>query len=285
MHILFFLFIMLISYLCGSVCSAIIVSRLFGLPDPRSEGSKNPGATNVLRLAGKKYASIVLLADILKGLIPVVFARLLGADLMTVSFACFFAVLGHIYPVFFGFKGGKGVATALGALLGLNLLLGILVLATWIVVARFSRYSSLASIISTAFAPFYAIVLVGYVEALPPLFFITIFILYQHRDNISRLIDGTEPKVGIKKHEIAEIIDEAITSSAEGAPLPKTSSSPKSASDRPAKPTQVKPQEAKKPEDKKAQGKKPEPKKAPHPKSVAKKSTSKTPVVKPKKSS
>src|SRR3990167_6490130 len=116
--------LMTISYTIGSVCSAVIVSRIYHLPDPKQNGSNNPGATNVLRLAGKKYAIIVLIADGLKGFLPVFVAHLWNVSLVTQSYLCFAVTLGHIYPIFFRFKGGKGVATAVGALWGLNLLLG-----------------------------------------------------------------------------------------------------------------------------------------------------------------
>ncbi len=192
-----FLFLLntLVAYLVGSICSAVIVCRLFDLPDPRLEGSKNPGATNVLRLAGKQYAAIVLLADIIKGVLPVLLAKSLGAGPIILGFTCFAAVIGHMYPLYFKFKGGKGVATAIGALLGFHFLLGVLVIATWLVIANFSRYSSLASIISMGLAPFYSLYSVGNLNAFLPLMFIALFILYKHRDNVTRLIDGKEPKV------------------------------------------------------------------------------------------
>lgn len=192
---LLFLFTVIIGYLVGSVCSAVIVSRLFSLPDPCVEGSKNPGATNVMRLAGKKYALIVLVADMLKGLLPVLFAKMLGADVIIQSFTCLAAVLGHMYPVFFKFKGGKGVATTIGALLGLHFILGVVVIATWLLVANFGRYSSLASLVAILLAPFYSLFALGDMNAFIPLLGIAVFVLYQHRNNITRLIDGTEPKI------------------------------------------------------------------------------------------
>ena len=192
-----FLFNVVVGYLVGSICSAVIVCRLFNLPDPRLKGSKNPGATNVLRLAGKQYAAIVLFADMLKGLLPVLLAQLLNAGPVIIGFTCFAAVLGHMYPIFFDFKGGKGVATAIGALLGFHFVLGVLVIATWLVVANFSRHASLASIVSMILAPFYSLFAIGSIIAFPPLMCIAIAILYQHRDNITRLIDGTEPKINL----------------------------------------------------------------------------------------
>jgi glycerol-3-phosphate acyltransferase PlsY len=195
---LIFVFDVTVAYLMGSLSSAIIVSRLFGLPDPRTEGSKNPGATNVLRLAGNKYAGIVLIADMLKGLLPVLLAKWIGADEMTLGFTCFAAVIGHIYPIFFQFKGGKGVATALGSFFALHLIMGAVILATWLTIVNFSRYSSLASIAAITFAPFYSLFVFGNANAFFPLALITIFVLYQHRENISRLMVGEEPKISFK---------------------------------------------------------------------------------------
>jgi|GEM_PF-86534 len=194
-----FVFCVVVAYLVGSICSAIIVCRLFDLPDPRKEGSKNPGATNVLRLAGKQYAIIVLLADMMKGLLPVLLARALDASPIVVGFTCLAAVIGHMYPIFFEFKGGKGVATAIGALLGFHFILGVLVIATWLLVARITRYSSVASMTSITFAPFYSLYAVGNVSAFLPLAIIAVFILYQHRENITRLQDGTESKINFSK--------------------------------------------------------------------------------------
>ncbi|KTC86162.1 MULTISPECIES: glycerol-3-phosphate 1-O-acyltransferase PlsY [Legionella] len=210
MAVLVFIFFVALGYLSGSVCSAVIVSRLFSLPDPRISGSQNPGATNVLRLAGKKYAAMVLIADMLKGLLPVLLAKIFDAEPITISFTCLAAVLGHMYPVFFGFHGGKGVATAIGALLGLHFILGVIVIATWLLVANFTRYSSLASIISMALAPLYALLTIGRLDIFPPLFFIALFVLYKHRNNITRLIDGDEPKIKFKRSNLDEEIIAAI---------------------------------------------------------------------------
>lgn len=201
---LIFLAFIIAGYLVGSVCSAVIVSQLFALPDPRIEGSLNPGATNVLRLAGKKYAALVLLFDVFKGLLPVLLAIALGAGIIVASFAGLAAVIGHIYPIFFKFKGGKGVATALGVLFGLNFLLGTFATATWILVANFSRYSSLASIVTIIFAPFYSIYALGSVNAFIPLASITFIVLYKHRTNINRLLNGTESKLNFRKKKISE---------------------------------------------------------------------------------
>lgn len=206
-----FVLLMVIGYLSGSLCSAVIVSRLFGLPDPRTAGSANPGATNVLRLSGKKYALMVLVADMLKGLLPVLLAKTLHASPTTIGFTCFAAVLGHMYPVFFGFKGGKGVATALGAFLGLDFILGVVVIATWLLVINFSRYSSLASIIAIVLAPIYSFIFGNHLTTIPPLIFITMFILYKHGDNITRLMDGQEPKINLDKNTLQEELSAALS--------------------------------------------------------------------------
>lgn len=192
---LFFLLSVVIGYIVGSFCSAVIVCRIFALPDPRLEGSKNPGATNVLRVAGKRYATMVLFADMLKGFLPVLVVNLLSGNAAVVGFTAFAAVLGHMYPAFFEFKGGKGVATALGALLALNIILGSMVIATWLLVANFTRYSSIASIVSMSFAPFYSLFIFRHINAFLPLMLISLFVLYKHRHNVGRLLDGAEPKI------------------------------------------------------------------------------------------
>lgn len=207
-----FLFIlcMVVAYLVGSICSAVIVCNLFDLPDPRTSGSKNPGATNVLRLAGKQYALVVLIGDMLKGLLPVLFAKLIGAGPITIAFTCLAAVLGHIYPVFFSFKGGKGVATAMGALLGFHFILGVVVIATWLLVANFSRYSSFASITAIILAPFYSLFAINGLDGFLAIFFLSLFILYQHKENISRLIDGTETKINFGTKTQNDVIVEKM---------------------------------------------------------------------------
>lgn len=198
----------IIGYLIGSVCSAIIVCRIFSLPDPRTEGSNNPGATNVLRIGGPKCAIIVLVADMLKGFLPVILFKLIGADDTTLGFVCVATVFGHMFPVFFQFKGGKGVATALGAMIGLNWLLGALVVATWLAVAVISRYSSLAAVTALVLAPFYSIIVTHNVDAFVPLAIIAMFVVYKHHANITRLIDGREPKISFKRNKIDDNINE-----------------------------------------------------------------------------
>lgn len=185
------------SYLLGSVSAAILVCRLRGLPDPRTTGSGNPGATNVLRVGGKSAAALTLLGDALKGLLPVLVARLIGLDASTVALVAIAAFLGHLYPVFFDFKGGKGVATALGALLAIDLTAGLLALLIWLAVSLAFRRSSLAALVTFALAP---ILLLMEAEPVAAAAFVMIGIglFYTHRGNIQRLLDGTEPKIGDK---------------------------------------------------------------------------------------
>ncbi len=189
-------FLILTAYLFGSVCSAIIICKLFGLPDPRQHGSNNPGATNVLRLAGKKYALLVLFLDMLKGFLPVLLGRLLDVDTTLLSFIALFSILGHVYPVFFQFQGGKGVATTLGALLGFKLFLGLGVVFTWLLVAGITRYSSLSSLIAITLAPIYTWFVTGNLGASLGIALISVIIIMQHRKNIGRLLQGKEPKIG-----------------------------------------------------------------------------------------
>jgi len=193
----------------GSICSAVIVCRLFNLPDPREGGSKNPGATNVLRLAGKQYAAIVLLVDFIKGLLPVLLASYLEASPQVISFTVLAAVLGHVYPIFFDYRGGKGVATAMGALMGYQFIVGVMVAVTWLLVVKFTRYSSLASLISITLSPLYSLLLIHTLSTFPALFFLAVLILYKHRNNIIRLMDGTEPKVFVKDNVIQQIMQES----------------------------------------------------------------------------
>lgn len=191
--------VIIIGYLFGSISSAVIVSHIFNLPDPRTEGSKNPGATNILRLSGKKYAAIVLVFDILKGTIPVLFAKIMPISELAITYTCLAAVLGHMFPVFFSFHGGKGVATAIGGLLALQFILGIMVIAIWILVAQITRYSSAASLLSMTAMPLLALWTTENVSLFTPLFFITLFIYYKHRENITRLLDGNESKISFTK--------------------------------------------------------------------------------------
>jgi len=197
-----------LAYLVGSLSFAVIVSRLMGLKDPRSYGSHNPGATNVLRSGNKKAAVATLLLDGLKGWLPVVLVKWFGKDygledgtMAAVAFAAFF---GHLFPVFFKFQGGKGVATAAGALLGIDWLLGLATLATWLIIAYFTRYSSVASMASAAFAPvFYLLGDRGpwYAErsVLLAIFMIGLLLVIRHRENINKLVLGKESKLKFGK--------------------------------------------------------------------------------------
>lgn len=185
-----------IAYLAGSISTAIIVCRLMGLPDPRAEGSRNPGATNVLRFGGKKAAAITLVGDLLKGLLPVLLARLAGVDDTGLALTALAAFLGHLYPVFFGFEGGKGVATAFGVILGLSYPVALAALATWLLMAFAVRISSLSALTAAALTPLY-----GWLFKLPGGYIVAVLIMvvllvWRHRSNIRHLLAGTEDKIG-----------------------------------------------------------------------------------------
>lgn len=188
----------LLSYLIGSVSSAIIVCKLMRLPDPRTQGSRNPGATNVLRIGGKKAAIITLLGDVLKGLLPVLVAKWYGFDSVVIALIAFVAFLGHLYPIFFRFEGGKGVATALGCLLALNWPAGLCWLMTWGIIAFVFRYSSLASLTASLLAPFYIWVFTGNLLWVNTITWISLILIIRHHDNITKLIRGEESKIGKK---------------------------------------------------------------------------------------
>lgn len=183
-------------YLLGSVATAVLVSRALGASDPRSGGSGNPGATNVLRLAGRRAAALTLAGDVAKGVAPVLAARALDQPSGLVALVGLAAFLGHLYPVFFGFRGGKGVATALGALLGMAPLLGAAVLATWLVVAGVSRYSSLAALAASVLAPVYAWVVSGDPGVVGAVSAMTVLLVWRHRANVRRLLAGEEGRIG-----------------------------------------------------------------------------------------
>ena len=180
------------AYLIGSLSSAIILCKLAGLPDPRSEGSGNPGATNVLRIGGKKLAATVLFIDVVKGVLPVTIVSLVGFDLAWITATAFAVFLGHLYPVFFQFKGGKGVATALGGFLALSPLLGGAILLSWLFVFIISRISSLSAIIAASLAPLYSMWLIHSLEARWIIFVMTTMLLIRHKSNIKRLLSGEE---------------------------------------------------------------------------------------------
>ena len=186
----------LAAYCLGSISFAMVVSRLMRLPDPRTYGSKNPGATNVLR-TGKTLAAVLTLAgDAGKGWLAVWLASLVGAEVALAGVAVF---LGHLFPVFYRFKGGKGVATAAGVLFGFDPWLGLGTLVTWLVIAAFFRYSSLASLVAALFAPFYAWWLFGLAPVFPAAATIALLVIWRHRQNIARLLAGTEPRLGARK--------------------------------------------------------------------------------------
>ena len=187
-----------VGYLLGSVSTAIITCRLMGLPDPRRQGSGNPGATNVLRLGGRKAAAITLFGDLLKGLVPVLLARVLGAGDPLLAAVAVAAFLGHLYPVFFQFQGGKGVATAAGAILALAPVVAAACLATWAVMARVFRISSLAALSAAALAPLYAWLLGSPTPYTVALLLIAGLLMWRHRANIGRILDGTESRIGQK---------------------------------------------------------------------------------------
>ncbi|MBF0264797.1 MAG: glycerol-3-phosphate 1-O-acyltransferase PlsY [Gammaproteobacteria bacterium] len=192
---LFDISLIFISYLIGSVSTAIIVCRIMRLPDPRTVGSNNPGATNVLRVGGKKAAAMTLIGDSLKGLIPVFAAKLLGAEPLILALIAISAFLGHIFPVFFSFKGGKGVATFFGAMLALHHWIGLLLLATWLLVAYGLKISSLSALIAAILAPFYFYFFQNDIIYVWMSSFFTISLLLTHHSNIKKLITGEESKI------------------------------------------------------------------------------------------
>lgn len=184
-----------LGYLCGSLASAVIVCRIMKLPDPRKEGSGNPGATNVLRLGGKKAAALTLAGDVLKGAIPVLLAHLLSDSPATLSATAVAAVVGHMYPIFFRFKGGKGVATAFGAVAALVYPVALFMGAVWVLAAMATRYASLASMSAAVAAPLFALVFIQVPAYVLALTIIAALLVYRHRDNIQRLRDGTENEI------------------------------------------------------------------------------------------
>lgn len=183
-------------YLFGSVSTAILTCRAMGLPDPREDGSGNPGATNVLRLGGKKAAGITLAGDLLKGLVPVLIARLVGVEAGVTALVGLSAFLGHLYPLFFRFQGGKGVATAFGVIIGLSPLVAACAFGTWLAVAAITRISSLAALVAAALSPLFL-----WIFDLPNPYMIAVammvvLLLWRHRSNIQRLLEGSESRIG-----------------------------------------------------------------------------------------
>jgi glycerol-3-phosphate acyltransferase PlsY len=204
MHtVLFTILFAVAAYLIGSISFAVVVSKLFGLSDPRTYGSKNPGATNVLRSGNKAAAALTLVGDCFKGWLAVWLAQkygpAYGIDDTGVALVAVAVFLGHLWPVFFKFVGGKGVATALGVLLGLNGWLGLATVVTWLVIAYAFRYSSLAALVASVFAPFYYVFLFGPDVQLLAVIVMSVLLIYRHRKNIANLLAGKESRIGSKK--------------------------------------------------------------------------------------
>jgi glycerol-3-phosphate acyltransferase PlsY len=196
------------AYLIGSLSFAVIVSRVFGLADPRSYGSKNPGATNVLRSGHRAAAVLTLAFDALKGYVPVLLALVWGPRFgigeWAVAGVGLAAFLGHLWPVFFRFQGGKGVATAAGVLLAFNPWLGLATLLSWVIIAFFFRYSSLASLVAAAFAPFYQLLIWGVEPNVVAIFAMSLLLVWRHEANIRKLLNGTESRLGQKAPAAAQ---------------------------------------------------------------------------------
>ena len=184
------------AYLFGSISTAVVIARTMGLQDPREVGSKNPGATNILRYGGKTAAVLTLAGDVLKGVLPVLLARALTADAVTITLCGFAAFLGHLFPVFFSFRGGKGVATALGVWLAINPWVGLALAGTWALMALLFRYSSLSALTAAIAAPFYVVWLSPGVPYISTMIVMSAILIFRHRSNIRNLIVGTETKIG-----------------------------------------------------------------------------------------
>ena len=192
------------SYLLGSISSAIIICKIMGLPDPRTQGSKNPGATNVLRIGGKRIAAFVLMFDGLKGALPVILAHYyFDVHVFELTIILFCAFLGHVFPIFYGFKGGKGVATYLGGLIGLNFFVGLTFSIIWLIVARVMKVSSIAALTATLLSPIYFYFIMYFyffeshvLKATLVIFLINLFIYFTHRANIMRIMNGEEGVIG-----------------------------------------------------------------------------------------
>ncbi|MDC1450668.1 glycerol-3-phosphate 1-O-acyltransferase PlsY [Candidatus Thioglobus sp.] len=190
-------YFLIASYLLGSISSAIIICKIVGLPDPRTKGSKNPGATNVLRIGGKKIAAFVLLFDGLKGALPIILAHYLGFSLFELTIILLCAFLGHVFPIFYGFKGGKGIATYLGGLIGLNFFVGLTFSIIWLFVAKVIKISSVAALTATLLSPVYFYFITAHnFKATLVIFLINLFIYFTHRENIKRIMSGDEGTIG-----------------------------------------------------------------------------------------
>lgn len=191
------------AYLLGSIACAILVSKIMGGADPRTAGSGNPGATNVLRIHGKKAAAFTLLGDLLKGLVPVLLARALNAPDLVVALAGLAAFTGHIFPIFFGFRGGKGVATFVGVLLGTHWLLGLCFIGTWLLVAGVCRISSLAALTAAVLTPLYTWLILPQAAYVSCITLMALILIWRHRSNIKNLLNGTEAKFSSGKTQNA----------------------------------------------------------------------------------
>ena len=189
--------LVVLGYLCGSLASAVIVCRVMKLPDPRKQGSGNPGATNVLRLGGKKAAALTLAGDVLKGAVPVLLAHLLSDSPTILASTAVAAIVGHMYPVFFRFKGGKGVATTFGAVAALVFPVALFMGAVWVLTAMATRYASLASLVAAVAAPLFALVFIQQPATIVALVIIAALLVYRHRENIQRLRDGIESEINL----------------------------------------------------------------------------------------
>ena len=191
------LYFLIGSYLLGSISSAIIICKIFNLPDPRIKGSGNPVATNVLRIGGKKLAAFVLIFDGLKGAIPVMLAHYFGLNLFELTIILLSAFLGHVFPIYYGFKGGKGVATYLGGLIGLNFFVGLTFSIIWLIVAKVMKVSSIAALTATLLSPIYFYFITTHdVRATMVISLINLFIYFTHRENIRRIMNGEEGVIG-----------------------------------------------------------------------------------------
>ncbi len=187
--------LIIFAYLIGSISMAIIICKALDLPDPRTQGSNNPGATNVLRIGGKKAAAATLVGDGLKGFIPVAIGQYLGLETQALALIALGAFLGHVYPIFFGFKGGKGVATFIGSLLALNYFVGLAFVVTWLFVAKVLKISSLSALIATLLTPLYFYLIVGDIETTFIVGVLCLWIFYTHKSNIKRMLSGEEDSI------------------------------------------------------------------------------------------
>lgn len=192
MEIVYIILLVIFAYLLGSISTAIVTCKLMGLPDPRTEGSENPGATNVHKIGGKKAAVITLFGDLLKGLIPVLIGRFFGADELTLSLIALAAFIGHLYPVFFGFKGGKGVATAFGVILGISLPVAVAILIVWLSVYYLFKISSLGALSTALVTPLFFYYIDGSVIYTVMSGLLSAMLILRHKSNIEKLINGTE---------------------------------------------------------------------------------------------